>query len=244
MFQLYLNSLLLLLKHVKITNNIKRVQMKVALVTGSSSGIGKAISSKLKHNGYKVYGISREDGNILCDLQDIKSLHVEIKKLLKTTDIDLLINCAGVGVFAPHEEISLDKIEELIDVNLKAPIILTNLCLRSLKKTKGHIINISSVEATKHSKFSALYTATKSGLRDFSLSLFEELRRSGVRVTSINPDMTKTAFFDELSFEPSDKEDTHIKPEDIAKTVLQIIESPYVTTDITIRPQRLEIVKK
>ena len=244
MFQLYLNSLLLLLKHVKITNNIKRAQMKVALVTGSSSGIGKAISSELKHNGYKVYGISREGGDILCDLQDIKSLHVEIKKLLKTTDINLLINCAGVGVFAPHEEISLDKIEELIDVNLKAPIVLTNLCLRSLKKTKGHIINISSVEATKHSKFSALYTATKSGLRDFSLSLFEELRRSGVRVTSINPDMTKTAFFDELSFEPSDKEDTHIKPEDIAKTVLQIIESPYVTTDITIRPQRLEIVKK
>jgi hypothetical protein len=73
---------------------------------------------------------------------------------------------------------SIAKIEELIAVNLKAPIILSNLCLRSLKKTKGNIINITSVEATKHSKFSALYTATKSGLRDFSLSLFEELRKS------------------------------------------------------------------
>jgi len=218
--------------------------MKIALVTGSSSGIGQAISKQLTANDYKVYGISRNSGEIICDLQDTKALHVKINELLKTTDIDLLVNCAGLGVFAPHEEISLEKIDELINVNLKAPIVLTNLCLRSLKKTKGHIVNISSVEATKHSKFSALYTATKSGLRDFSLSLFEELRRSEVRVTNINPDMTKTAFFDKLNFEPSSKEDTHIKAEDIAKTLLQIVESNFVVTDITMRPQKLEIVKK
>ncbi len=218
--------------------------MKTALITGSSSGIGKAIKAELEKNSYKVYGVSRKNGEIICDLKDAKTLHVKIKELLKTTDIDLLVNCAGVGVFAPHEEISFEKISELIDVNLKAPILLTNLCLRSLKKTKGHIVNISSIEATKHSKFSALYTATKSGLRDFSLSLFEELRKSGVRVTNINPDMTKTAFFDELNFEPSSKENTHIQPEDIAKTLLHIIKSPFVVTDITVRPQKLEILKK
>lgn len=139
---------------------------------------------------------------------------------------------------------SFTQIEELIDVNLKAPILLTNLCLRSLKKTKGHIINISSIEATKHSKFSALYTATKSGLRDFSLSLFEELRRADVRVTSINPDMTQTAFFDKLNFEPSNKENAHIKPQDIATALIDIINAPFVTTDVTLRPQRLEISKK
>jgi len=218
--------------------------MKVALVTGSSSGIGKEICKQLRLNGYKTYGISRNDGEIICDLQDTKSLHVEIKNLLKTTDIDLIVNCAGIGIFKPHEEISIDTINQLIDINLKAPIILTNLCLRSLKKTKGHIINISSIEATKHSKFSALYTATKSGLRDFSLSLFEELRRSDVKVTNINPDMTKTAFFDNLNFEPSSKNNTHIKAENIAKTVVHILNSDFVVTDITIRPQRLEIIKK
>lgn len=218
--------------------------MKTALITGFSSGIGRAIRDILEKNGFKVQGIGRNSGEIICDLQDTKSLHVKINELLKTTDIDLLVNCAGVGVFEPHEEINLNKINELIDVNLKAPIILTNLCLRSLKKTKGHIINISSIEATRHSKFSALYTATKSGLRDFSLSLFEEIRKSGVRVTNINPDLTKTAFFDDLKFEPKDNKECFIEPEELAKTVLHVINSPFVTTDITIRPQRLEIKRK
>ncbi len=218
--------------------------MKTAVVTGSSSGIGRAICDKLKQNGYEVYGISRKDGEIICDLRDTDALHVEVKKFLKSNDIDLLVNCAGVGVFSPHEEINFNKINELIDVNLKAPILLTNLCLRSLKKTKGHIVNVASIEATKHSKFSALYTATKSGLRDFSLALFEELRKSGVRVTSINPDMTKTAFFDKLNFEPSNKVDTHMVANDIAKAVIDIIQSPFVVTDMTIRAQKFEISKK
>ena len=218
--------------------------IKTALVTGSSSGIGKAIYENLKENGFKVYGLSRKDSEITCDLQDSVTLERKVKELLKKSDIDLLINCAGVGVFEPHEEISTKKIEELIAINLKAPILLCNLCLRSLKRRKGHIINISSIEATKHSKFSALYTATKSGLRDFSLSLFEEVRKSGVRVTSINPDITKTAFFDNLKFEPSDEKESYIDPKEIAEEVLKIIQSPFVTTDITIRAQKFAIKKR
>ena len=123
--------------------------------------------------------------------------------------------------------------------------LLTNLCLRSLKKTKGHIINVSSIEATRHSKFSALYTATKSGLKDFSLALFEELRKSEVKVTNINPDITKSNFFDTLQFEPAyTKENTFILPENIAKTLLHVLQSPFVVTDITVRAQKFEIVKK
>ncbi|XOB62714.1 SDR family oxidoreductase [Campylobacterota bacterium DY0563] len=210
---------------------------KTAIVTGYSSGIGEAICSTLEMNNYKIIRLTSR-------LEDSQNIEREVKELLKKVEIDILINCAGVGVFKPHEEISVSKIKELIDINLTAPILLSNLCLRSLKKTKGHIINISSIEAVRHSKFSALYTATKAGLRNFSLSLFEELRKSDVKVTNINPDLTKTNFFDEFNFEPSDKKEAHLLPSQIANTVLDIINFEGVITEMTVRPQRLEIKKK
>ncbi len=211
--------------------------MKKAIVTGYSSGIGKEISQILEKNGYIIVQLESRLDNLVL-------LEKEVKDILKSNDIDLLVNCAGVGIFQPHEEISIIKIKELIDVNLTAPIVLSNLLLRSLKKTQGHIINIASIEATKHSKFSALYTATKSGLRDFGLSLFEELRKSGVGVTTINPDLTQTNFFDDLQFEPSKKENTFLLPQTIAQTVLDVLNTKGVITDITVRPQKFEIKRK
>ncbi len=208
-----------------------------AIVTGYSSGIGKAICEELELHGYTIIKLTSR-------LEDIASLEKEVKDILKNQEIDLLVNCAGVGVFVPHEEISIAKIKEVIDINLTAPIILTNLVLRSLKKQEGKIINISSIEATKHSKFSALYTATKSGLRDFGLSLFEELRKSGVSVTNINPDLTTTNFFDELQFEPVKEDDTSLLPQTIAQTVINILNTKGVVTDMTIRPQKFAIKKK
>jgi len=74
--------------------------------------------------------------------------------------------------------------------------------------------------------------------------LFEELRKADVKVTSINPDLTQTNFFDELQFEPSSNENTYLLAEDIAKAVLNILQFNGVITDITVRPQRLEIIKK
>ncbi len=210
---------------------------KYAIVTGYSSGIGKAICDLLKENSYKIICLKTR-------LEDTKALEIEIKDILKQCDISLLINCAGIGIFQPHEEISIEKIKELIDINLTAPIVLTKLLLRSLKKTKGTIINISSIEATKHSKFSALYTATKSGLRDFSLCLFEELRKADVKVASINPDITKTNFFDDLQFEPSSQKDSYLDPFDVAQNVLVILNSNGTITDLTIRAQKFAISKK
>lgn len=210
--------------------------MKKAIITGYSSGIGKAICEKLEDE-YTIIKLTSR-------LEQSDSLEKEVKELLKTNEIDLLINCAGLGVFEPHEELNIAKIKQLIDVNLTAPIILTNLCLRSLKKTQGHIINITSIEATQHSKFSALYTATKAGLRDFGLCLFEEVRKSGVRVTSINPDITQSDFFADLKFKPSSKEESYLLASTIAQSIYDILNTSGVVTDFTIRPQRFELKKK
>ena len=218
--------------------------MKTVLMTGGSSGIGKAIRERLQENGYIVFNIGRREADIVCDLRDGETLESVVKAWLKEHDVHVLINCAGVGLFDPHETISTAKIKNLIDVNLTAPIILSSLCLRSLQKTSGHIINITSIEATRHAKYSALYTATKSGLRDFGLSLFEEVRKSGVKVTSINPDMTQTPFFDALHFSPSNDEQTYLLPQTIAQSVLDVLHVNGAITDMTIRPQKVGIAKK
>ncbi len=127
--------------------------MKSVLVTGFNSGIGEAIYLKLRDSGYRVFGLGRDSGDIICDLGDIERLEQEIKAFRKKERIDILINSAGIGIFRPHEELSIAQIDKLIDINLKAPIVLTNLLLRDLKKSSGHIINISSIEAIRSSNF-------------------------------------------------------------------------------------------
>ena len=218
--------------------------MKTVLMSGGSGGIGSAIRATLEACGYRVVNIGRTQAEIVCDLQDAVGLEKALKTWLKTNTVDVLIHCAGVGVFEPHETLSAAKIKTLVDTNLTAPLVITSVCLRALCQTKGHVISIASVEATRHAKYSALYTATKSGLRDFGLCLFEEVRKQGVRVTTINPDMTKTPFFDTLHFEPSACEESYLLPQTLAQTVKHVLETKGVVTDITVRPQRVGIAKK
>ncbi|WP_200762221.1 SDR family oxidoreductase [Nitrosophilus alvini] len=230
--------------------------MKTALVTGATSGIGEAIALKLLDMNYKVYGVARdfekltiEDENFIkveLDLSCTKTVNSVISDLNKHTLFDVLVNSAGFGLFGPYEDISVESLEQLIDTNLKAPLIITKLLLKNLKKTKGFIINISSIEAIKNSRFSAAYSATKAGLRHFSLSLFEEVRKSGVKVVSINPDMTKTPFYDELRFSTSKDPLSYITPKCISDTVEYILTAREgtVITDITLRPQIVKIEKK
>ena len=226
---------------------------KVALLTGSNSGIGKAIKEMLLAKDYIVYALVRQEQKpvdncypLICDINDTQTLETLVKELLKKEDIDLLINSAGLGRFEPHEELSLSQIKNIIDTNLTAPLILTSLCLRSLKKTKGKVINISSIEALKASKFSAVYSASKAGLHHFGNSLYEEVRKSGVNIITIHPDMTQTPFFEKLHFEPKPEDGMHLLPEDIAQSIEDILNmrEGVSITEVTIRPQYFGIKKK
>ncbi len=229
------------------------MSIKKALVTGSSSGIGEAITQRLLTMGYQVYGISRRTQNahanfipVSCDITDTPLLEKTLKELLKKNSFHLCIHSAGLGRFEPHEELSVGMLKQIIDTNLTAPVIISSLLLRSLKKNKGTIINITSIEALKVSKFSAAYSASKAGLHHFGNSLFEEVRKAGVNIVSIHPDLTQTPFFDELHFKPKDDLQMHLKPEDIAdavESVLQMRDGVSIT-ELTIRPQYFGIAKK
>ena len=229
--------------------------MKKAVVTGASSGIGKAITSRLLKLGYQVIGISRSvskatfDSEYFTPLQADLSNEKETLKAcndLKKEDISVLINSAGFGRFEPHEELSTSTIVDMTFLNLTAPMLLTNALLRGLKKSDGYLININSIEAIKTSKFAGVYSATKSGLKAFSDSLFEETRRSGVSVTNINPDMTQSSFYDALRFETSSKEDEKLLASDIADALEHILSmrKGAVVSDYTIRSLKFGISKK
>ncbi|MCK6542042.1 SDR family oxidoreductase [bacterium] len=230
--------------------------MKTALITGASSGIGLATAQKLTEMGYRVYGLARNFDKttwrhanfvpIVCDVRDINALEEVEKKWPTKESLDVLIHSAGFGYFAPHEEIPLRTLQDMVTTNLTAPLILTHLFLRRIREQRGFIIHIASVTALEPSRMGAAYAATKAGLRHFSASLFDECRKQGVKVVNINPDITRTAFYDNLNFSPSDETDTYIEPQEVADTVGYVLtqRDGTVISEITIRPQRLHVIKR
>ena len=229
--------------------------MKKAVVTGASSGIGKEITTKLLTLGYKVIGISRTIKKEDFESQDFIPLQADLtnenstifvcEKLAKE-NVDILINCAGFGRFEPHEELDAKIIMDMVFLNLTSAMLLTNALLRDLKKNGGYLININSIEAIKSSKFAGVYSATKSGLKAFGDSLFEETRKSALSVTNINPDMTQSSFYDTLRFETTQNENEKLLSSDIASAIEHILtmRKGAVVSEYTIRSLNFGIVKK
>ena len=228
--------------------------MPTAIITGASSGIGKAIARLLIKKQYEVYGFGRDfteaipDANfhaIVCDLTKTTELTNQIKEIQSSKTIDLLVNCAGVGYYGPHEELNPKKIHEMVTVNIEVPLLISNLLLRDLKKQQGTIINISSVTAQKSNPHGCAYGATKAALSSFSNSLFDETRKYGVRVVSIHPDMTKTNLYRNANFKEGETMDTYVLPEEIADAVAYILEQRdgLVISELTIKPQRHQLTK-
>lgn len=233
--------------------------MEKAIVTGASSGIGAATAFALLKSGYEVFGIGRDfagQGELLeaplfheriCDLKK----HMDVKKEIEaikaeTGQISILVNCAGVGYFGPHEQVNPDKIHEMVAVNIEAPMIIAGLLLRDMKKNGGIIINISSVTAKKSNTYGCAYGATKAALTSFGESLFDEARKYGVKVVNIHPDMTQSQFYRNADFTSCDEPEARLTPEEVAQCDMGVIHmrEGAVVTDITIKPQRHGIKRK
>ncbi|MDD6102498.1 MAG: SDR family NAD(P)-dependent oxidoreductase [Clostridiales bacterium] len=225
------------------------------LVTGASSGIGYAIAEKLSKAGHRVYGIGRHfDESKRCSFEKVEydlfyteGLDGLFTELGRDGAFDILINNAGVAYFGTHETLKPDMISKIVRINLEVPMILSALALKAMKTQGfGMIINISSVTAGGINTHGCCYGASKAGLTSFSKSLFEEARKSGVRVVDIRPDMTDTDLYRNADFGVCKEEEAYLHPEDVAGAAAYVIDNvgSFVATELVIRPQKHRIAKK
>lgn len=225
---------------------------KNILVSGASSGIGRAITTLLLEQGYRVTGLARDFSKFPChdrrftavsmDLSDLDSLPGQLDELIRQEPaINGVVCCAGSGRFGSLEEFSCTQIRELLDLNLTSQICLVRTLLPGMKQRKtGNIIFMGSEAALAGGKRGAIYSAAKFGLRGLAQALRQECASSGTRISIINPGMVKTGFFDKLDFRHGDAVENYLLPEDVARAVLLILEAREGTVfdEINLSPQK------
>lgn len=221
---------------------------KTALVTGASSGIGRASAEALARAGFTVFGTSRKPSvnslgqvsMLACDVTDEASVASLVSDVLaRTGRIDVLVNNAGLGLFGGAEESSVAQVQRLFAVNLFGVIRVTNAALPSMRaRGQGRIINLSSALGFLPAPYSAHYAGSKFALEGYSESLDHEVRAFNVRVSLIEPGTVK-GNFDQSALEPDTKMAdydagrawvhdfyknallTAVSPEEVADAVLQ-----------------------
>lgn len=187
---------------------------KTALVTGASSGIGRATAEALAQSGFTVFGTSRKPGSIspsqvtmlTCDVTEDASVAALVSEVLaRTGRIDVLVNNAGLGLFGGAEESSVAQVQRLFDVNLFGVIRVINAVMPSMRaQGHGRIINLSSALGIVPAPYSAHYAASKFALEGYSESLDHEVRAFNVRVSLIEPGTVK-GNFDQNALDPDKK---------------------------------------
>ena len=181
----------------------------VALVTGASSGIGRATAQALQSAGFRVFGTSRRPAPkqsdsvamLACDVTDDASVAKMVESILAEAGrIDLLVNNAGMGLFGGAEESSIAQAQALFEVNVFGVFRVTNAILPAMRRQgKGRIVNLSSVQGFIPAPYFALYASTKHAVEGYSESLDHELRPFGIRVSLVEPAYTRTSFEDNLA---------------------------------------------
>lgn len=224
--------------------------MNIALVTGASSGFGKAICRKLITDGYKVIGAARrldklqklaqELGNnflpLTLDVTKKDSVETILLQLPKEFQpIDILINNAGLALgLAPAYEADYNGWETMIETNVIGLVHLTYQILPGMvERNYGYIINLGSVAGTYPYKGGNVYGATKAFVKQFSANLRTDLLGKKIRVTNIEPGLCGGTEFSNVRFHGNDekaaavyKDVDFITPEDIANTVSWLVNTP------------------
>jgi 3-oxoacyl-[acyl-carrier protein] reductase len=227
---------------------------KVALITGGSKGIGYGIAEVLIGEGILVAITSRsqesadraaaslnkiKDGSAIgieSDVRDLQSQEAAVAQVIsKWGRLDYFIANAGVGHFAPIQELTAEQWNETIDINLTGVFFSAKASLAALTESKGYFINISSLAGTNFFPNGTAYNASKFGLVGFSQAMMMDVRNAGIKVTTIMPGSVATEF---SNHQPSEKDAWKIQPEDIGQIVSDLIKLPARTlpSKIEVRP--------
>lgn len=211
--------------------------MRTVLVTGASSGIGRAIARRLLAQGHFVIGTTRDIrrfstthsnfSGLALDLAQPETITSFARHLLKDYPaLNAVVFAAGYGQFGSLEEFSARQIERLIMVNFTAQALLTRALLPKLKgQANSNLIYIGSEAALQGSRKGSVYCASKFALRGFSQALRDECGKTSVKVSLINPGMTQTAFFDDLAFMPGSESGQFLHAEDVADAVCYVLQA-------------------
>ncbi len=227
---------------------------KVAIITGGNSGIGYGIAESLLNEGYKVALTSRSQeraddaieklreigkGEVIGLEMDVRSFEDQVKAVATVLEtwgrLDVFIANAGIGHFAPIEELSIEKWHETIDTNLTGPFYSIKASVNALKENKGYFITISSLAGENFFAGGSAYNASKFGLTGFSQAIMLDLRNSGVKVTTIMPGSVATAF---NNHEVNDQDAWKIQKEDMGQLVVDLLKMNHRTlpSKVEIRP--------
>lgn len=229
------------------------LQNKTAIITGASSGLGYSFSKKLTTKGVRVYGLARRLNKLDEIKEKLGDLFIPVKiDITKSDDINqwvddtfdsthqphILINNAGLGLFGNVDELSVEDWDTMIQTNLNGVFYITRKIVPLMKSgdTHSHILNIASVAGLLGNPQISGYNATKFGLRGFSEALFKELRYDKIKVTTLFPGSISTNFFDNAK--GMEVHDNMLNPDDIADTLVHIVETPdnFLINEIAIRP--------
>ena len=177
------------------------------VITGASSGIGRATARMMADKGNKVYDLSRSDKpqdgveHIACDVTDRTAIEAAIGQIAKKEGrIDVLVLCAGMGVAGSVEFTKEEEMQRQFDVNVYGPIRVVQAALPLMrtqamgKNERGRIVFVSSMAAVFSIPFQAMYSATKSALNAFAFALKNELKEYKITVSSVLPGNVNTGF--------------------------------------------------
>jgi 3-oxoacyl-[acyl-carrier protein] reductase len=234
---------------------------RVCLVTGGSRGIGRAIAKMLLLEGADVTICGRQPelvdaavfelaaethGKVKGKAADVKK-HEEVGALFQFIDthfggLDVLVNNAGVGVFRPVRELTLDEWRSTIDTNLSGAFYCSREALfRFVTRGGGHIVNINSLAGANAFAGGAAYNASKFGLTGFTDAMMQDVRSENVRVSTVMPGSVATEFGGHRH-EQDHGSDWKIWPEDIAEVVRMLLNMPARTliSRVEVRPSKVK----